>query len=43
VLVILNSLSLTGCAATTMIIVVKRLRHRRRVMAARTQPSLVRG
>jgi hypothetical protein len=28
VLVILNTLSLTGCAATTTIVVVKRLRHR---------------
>ena len=43
VLVILNTLSLTGCAATTTIVVVKRLRHRPRVMSAPTQPSFVRG
>jgi hypothetical protein len=43
VLVILNTLSLTGCAATTTIVVVKRLRARPRVMSAPTQPSFVRG
>jgi hypothetical protein len=43
VLVMLNTLSFAGCAATTTIVVVKRLRHRRRVASAPTQPSLVRG